>query len=174
MPNATPTLVSAPPPVGLARVEQRLGDAEVRDRRPTLGEQDVLRLDVAVYDAVLVRVRERARHVAQRAHHLGHGQLARPQARAQRFALHERHREPGEPVGVAGREEGDDVRMLQPRGERDLALEALHRHAARQLRREHLEDHAPVERRLRGEEDARHPAAAQFAVYAVALAQRLL
>ena len=36
------------------------GDAEVRnlDRALVCGEQEVLRLDVAVYDAVLVRVRE--------------------------------------------------------------------------------------------------------------------
>ena len=42
-----------------------LRDAEVGDDRRAPGEEDVVRLDVAVHDAALVRVGERARDVAQ-------------------------------------------------------------------------------------------------------------
>jgi hypothetical protein len=66
------------------------------------------------------------------------------------------------------------VRVLQPRGGRDLALEPFARHASREVGREDLEDDLPVEGRLGGEEDPRHPAAAELPLDAIGLAQRLL
>ena len=50
-------------------------DAEVRHHRVALGEQDVLRLDVAVHDAVAVRVVERVGHLARDAERLVDRQL---------------------------------------------------------------------------------------------------
>ena len=72
VPSATPSdgERAARAPRCVARGE-RLRDAEVGDHRDAAGEQHVVRLDVAVDDAVLVRVRERARDVAQDAHRLG-------------------------------------------------------------------------------------------------------
>ena len=71
----------------------RLGDAEVGDDRRAAGEQHVVRLDVAMDDAALVRVRQRLRDVAQDADRLGDRQRARArEPRAQRLALDERHR----------------------------------------------------------------------------------
>ena len=89
-------------------------------------QQDVLRLDVAVDDAVVVRVVERAGDLARDAQRVGHRQLPLAvEPVAQGLALDERHREPELAVGLARVEHGEDVRMLQPRGEPDLALEAL-------------------------------------------------
>ena len=90
------------------------------------GEQDVVRLDVAVHDAALVRVGERLR--ARRAgcsiaSAIGTGPCGQP--RAQGLALHERHRVVRQPVDVARREHRDDVRLLERRGDADLALEPL-------------------------------------------------
>ena len=55
---------SRSPPRAPRRAE-RLGDAEVGDRGRAAGEQDVVRLDVAMHDAALVRVGERARDVLE-------------------------------------------------------------------------------------------------------------
>ena len=78
----------------------------------------------------------------------------------------------GNPSTVAGREHRDDVRLAERRGELDFALEALDRQPLRQLRRHDLDDHLAVEPRLLGDKDARHPAAAQFAVNGVLARQR--
>ena len=43
--------------------DERLADAEVRDERVPLVEQDVLGLDVAVHDVVAMRVVERVGHL---------------------------------------------------------------------------------------------------------------
>ena len=66
------------------------------------------------------------------------------------------------------------MRMLQPRGELDLALEPLDRHARRELRRQQLDDDLSSERELRGHEDPRHPAAAELPLDGVGRAQRRL
>ena len=50
---------------------ERLGDAEVGHHAHAAGEEHILRLDVAVHDAVLVRVDQRARHVPEQAHRFG-------------------------------------------------------------------------------------------------------
>ena len=90
------------------------------------GEQDVVGLDVAVDDAAFVRVGERFRDVAEDARPLRRSAARRlGRARAQRFALDEGHRVVRESVDLAGDEDRDDVRMLEARGELDLALEAV-------------------------------------------------
>ena len=59
--------------------------------------------------------------------------------------------------------------MLQVGGEGDLALESCGAHLARQLRRQDLDDHLPIERPLRGEEEAAHPAGGQLSLDAVGI-----
>src|SRR6266545_866764 len=61
-----------------------------------------------------------------------------------------------EDVGLAGAEHGNDVRMLELGGELDLAVEPVDAHAIRALGRENLHGHAAGERRLLGDEHARH------------------
>lgn len=64
--------------------------------------------------------------------------------------------------------------MLQPRGEPDLAPEALGADRAGGIGREHLHDHLPPERCIARNEDVRHSAAAELALDGVRLAQRSL
>ena len=72
VPIDVPICVSVAPArrVGARRAD-RLRDAEVGDDRGAAGQQHVVRLDVAMDDAALVRVRERLRHVAQHADDFG-------------------------------------------------------------------------------------------------------
>ena len=73
MPIDVPTCVSVPRVARIlrrARRRERLRDAEVGDHGGAAGEQDVVRLDVAVHDAALVRVGERLRDFAQDARSL--------------------------------------------------------------------------------------------------------
>ena len=141
-----------------------LGDAEVGDRGASGGEQHVVGLDVAMHHAVRVRKGQSARHVAQDADHFADGERAVGQACARGLAVHVRHAEPGESVGVAGPQHRDDVRMLQLRGKEDFAVESLHRDAGEQFGRQHLDDDAAIQCALGRDVRARHPAAAEFAI----------
>ena len=80
----------------------------------------------------------------------------------------------GRPADLAGREQGHDVRMLQLGRELDLAAEPVDADARRQLGQQHLDHDVPAQRGLDRQEDPRHPAAAELALEAVGLAQRLL
>ena len=87
---------------------------EVRDHGVMAGEQHIVGLDVAVYDATGMRVRERVRHVLQDAHGVAHRQLAlASQFCPEGFALDERHRVEEDLVRSAGGEQWHDVRVLQ-------------------------------------------------------------
>ena len=107
------------------RGADRLRDSEIGDDRGAAREQHVVRLDVAMHDAALVRVAECLRHVLQNADDFGDRERAAREARAQRLAFDERHRVERQSVRVAGGQDRDDVRLLK-RGDRlDLALEPL-------------------------------------------------
>ena len=127
VPIDVPTCVSVEPSFrGRARRADRLRDAEVGHRRGTAGEQDVVRLDVAVHDAALVRVRRAPSATSRRmptASAIGSG--PRASRRAQRLAFDERHRVVRQAAHLARGEHRHDVRMLESGGELDLALEAL-------------------------------------------------
>src|SRR5213596_1542709 len=100
------------------------------------------------------------------------GQLALPrEANPERLAVHERHREVRQAVRLTRREQRYDVWMLELGRKEDLALEPFERNLRRSLRREHLDHDLAVERGLRGDEHARHPTAAEFALERVAAAQ---
>ena len=142
---------------------QQLGDAEVRDLHPALlVEQDVLRLDVAVDDALLVRVLERladGRHDHQR---LLRRQLPRLQQLPQAHAVHKLHQQVIEAVGLAEVIDGDDVGMVEPGQGLRLAREPLGKaRVFLLLAGQDLERHKAVEPRLARLIDHAHAAAAQ-------------
>ena len=62
--------------------------------------------------------------------------------------------------------------MLEGRRRLDLPLEPLDAEALRQLRREDLHHHLPLEPQPLGGEDARHAPAAEFVLEGVGAAQR--
>ena len=79
-----------------------------------------------MHDAVFVRIRQRARHIAERGHTLGDRQrLTASQACAERRPVLVRHHEVQHTIGVARIVEGHDIGVAQPRGDRDLAEKAL-------------------------------------------------
>jgi hypothetical protein len=141
---------------GLGGVDEA-GDAEVgQGRLAVAGDEDVLRLDVAVQHLGLVRRRERTRDLHADAQDVGHRQraLAR-QPVAQRAALEVVHRDVRPAAaGHPGVEDGDDVRMPgEPPGDLALALEPAHRVAVHRLDRQHLQRHDAVEALLVGAVD---------------------
>jgi hypothetical protein len=90
-----------------------------------LGEEDVLRLHVAVHETLRVRVAQGTREIATDAQRLLHGEL--PLAReplTQRPAGHERLREVERAVGLAGIEQRDDALVVQRRRAAGFAREA--------------------------------------------------
>ena len=114
-----------PPRSGRPRGRDVPGDAEVREVCVALlVEEDVRRLDVAVHDALAVRRGERGRDLLARGERLRRRQrpaLERlPQAPAAQVAHHEVRAVRLSPVVV----ERDDVRVLDPRHELRLGLEA--------------------------------------------------
>ena len=149
-----------PGPARAGRGAERLGDAEVGHHGGAGGEEDVVGLDVAVDDAVLVGVGEGPGHVAEQAHHLGEWERTPREPRAERLALDVGHGVVGQPVALARREQGDDVRVGEPGGEPDLLAEALAAHRVRQLGGQDLDHHPAPERGLLGDEDAGHATAA--------------
>jgi len=90
---------------------------------------------------------------------LSDGQLTGSlQSSAQRLSFDARHRIIKQIVFRAGKEERHDVRMLQSRGQLDLAAEATDVESGTQLRRQNFDDDIAAERDFADDEDARHPA----------------
>ena len=159
----------------IARGTQGLGDAEVGHDCGASREEHVVRLDVAMDDATLVGVLERARDVAEDANGVGDRErrLLR-KAKSKRLALHERHRVVRQAVDVTGGEHGDDVRLLERSGHPDLPLEPVGADAGGELGREHLDDDASAEAHFVSDEDARHASTTEFTLEGVGAAKRCL
>jgi hypothetical protein len=105
---------------------------------------------------------------------LSDGQLTGSlQSRAQRLSFDARHRIIKQIVFRAGKEERDDVRMLQSRGQLDLAAEAADVEPGAELGRQNFDDDIAAERDFADNEDARHPAAEVVDDF-VAIAERTL
>ena len=147
------------------RGRQRLRDAEVGDEGVRSQREDVAGLDVAVDHPALVRVGERLHHVVEDADHVAHRQRALAlHACAERLALDEGHGVVQQLLVLAGREERHDVRMLELRGELDLAPEPVDVHPRGEIGRQHLDDDRPRQRALPGDEHAAHPPAHELAI----------
>ena len=120
---------------GVARdVAHGLADAKVGDHRVAVLEHDVLGLDVAMHDTIPVSVIERARHFGRDAHGFVDWELWRGvEPVAQRLPLGGGHHVKQCAVGIAGIEEGEDVRVIELRGEPDLAEETFRAHGLRDV-----------------------------------------
>ena len=156
-------------------VLQRPRYAEVRDQRVTGGEENVLRLDVAVDHAVAVGVVQPVRHLARDAQGFVQRQRAlAAKSLAQRLALDVGHGVPQPAVGQRARvEHGEDVRVLQPGRDLDLALEPLGAVRRDQLGVQHLERDGSVVAEVVREVDRGHAAPAELALDGVAALEGL-
>ena len=122
------------------RVGQGDGDAEVGEQRLALLEEDVRRLDVTVEHGTAVGEVEGARHLADDPERLLDGKHLLPrEAVPQRLPLNQRHHVEQRAVGFAGVVEGEDVRVLEARGDLDLAEEAPGLQRRGEIRLQHLE-----------------------------------
>ena len=129
------------------------------------GEQHVVRLDVPVDHALPVGERQGVGDLDQQADGVVNRELALAgQPLAQRLAVHVGHDVPEESLALAGVEHWQDVRMLEPGGDPDLAGEAVGAERRGELGAQHLHGHAaPVLLVLRQEDDG-HAALAELAL----------
>src|SRR5205823_358086 len=133
------------------------------------GEEDVLRLDVAMHDVVRVRVFERVCHLGRDAKRLVEGELFFPvESTPERLSLDIRHHIKQRTIDLAGVEEWQNVRMLKSRRSVDLAREALARQRRSEVRSQYLDrDRARVPDVVR-QVDGRHTATTDFALNRIA------
>jgi hypothetical protein len=126
-----------------------------------------------VHHAVRVGVGHRVRYLAEDAHRLADRELSvLVEPVAQRLAAQVRHDVVQQPVVRAGRDDRQDVGVLEVLGQLDLALEARRRHLADELGGKELHhDPAPLGALGRQEETA-HPAPLELALEAVRITQR--
>jgi hypothetical protein len=125
------------------------------------GQQDVLRLHVAVHQAAGMGVGQPPRHLRRNGRRTL--RLDPPLAldqRTERLALHVLHGEVVVTVGLADVDARDDVGMTEPAGRPRLALEPPHKtRIAGQTGRQDLQRHHPVHRYLTRLVYRTHPAA---------------
>ena len=147
-------------------------DAEIGHHRPTVVQQDVLRLDVSVDHAVRVRVVQCTGHIAGNAHGFVHAELRFAiESRSQRLTVDERHHVVQKSIRFAGIEQRHYVRMLQCRRGRDFLHESLGAKHGGELRFQHLHRDAPFVLDILGEIDRRHPALPKLSLNAIAVGQ---
>ena len=155
---------------GLAHRER---DPEVGDERRAIVQEDVLGLDVAMDDAVPVRVVERRADLLCEPHRVVDGKLVLAlEAIAERLALDERHHVEQESVGLPRVEQRQDVRMLQRRRRLDLGEEPIGADDGRELGAKHLHRNTPVVLEIVREIDGGHPTGAELALESVTIGQR--
>jgi hypothetical protein len=141
----------------------------------TLAQQDVLRLDVAMDNAVSMGAVERQRHLApdpdsfvQR--QLGHSRQTVPET----LPHHVGHCVPKEPGSHAGIEDRKDVRVLEAGRQLDLAVKSLRAERRGEVGVEHFESDQPIVLEISSEIDGRHAATAKFALDPVSAPQCFL
>ena len=156
-------------PVCVMRAPPAFEIASAMPKSATTGcpslEQNVLGLEVAVDHAVRVRVVERAGDGDRDADRFVDRQLLLAlEPRAERLALDVRHHIEEQPVGVARVEQRQQVRVLEVRGDLDLAEEPLDAEHGAELRIEHLERDVAIVLEVAREIDGRHAAAPDLAL----------
>ena len=145
--------------------------AEIRDHRPPGGllDQDVVRLDVPVDDAVGVRVAQPPRDLLEQPGRLRRRQRAGAlDPLGQRLTPDVGHDEEDQVVVLFDRVNRDDVGVGEPRREPGLAQEAVLEAGLRgEVRREQFERDRPVEAHVTREKHDAQPAPAQLALQGV-------
>ncbi len=164
------------------RLGQRLGaalvecsrDAKVGDHGRATRQQDILWLDVPMHDPVAVGVTECARHLYDDAEGvLLRELLLTTEAIAQRLSLHERHDVVQKTLRLPRVVKGQDMRMLQPRGDFDFARKAFRADLRRELWVDDFNRDLAVVFYILGAKHGGHAPAPQLAVHSVGVSERL-
>src|SRR4029079_10789162 len=141
------------------------------DRLPRL-EKNVLRLEVPVNDAGLVRVTECVRDGDGDPHRLVDAKLLLAlESRAKGLALHVRHDVVKQPIRLTRIKQREKVRVLQVGRDADLAQEPLGTEHCPELGIEHFERDVALVLEVAGEEYGRHAAAPELTLEGVAAGQ---
>ncbi len=145
---------------GASLGEAEIGEVDVLSPAPR-GHEHVRRLDVAMYEAALVRRVERGRHLGNDAGRPRRVELAlRRDERAQVGPVHESHGDVEDAVSIAGCEHRNHVRMVERRRQSRLPHEAVaERQVVRQAARDHLEGNRSAQGDLHGAVHDAHAAA---------------
>jgi hypothetical protein len=139
---------------------QHAGDAEVAQVGVAVFIQhDVAGLQIAVDDALLVRVIQRQRHLTQRLFQLIHLGLAAPDELLQAAPGQIAHDDIGQALVLAVIVDGQDVGMFQVGDDIHLALETFVKAGVvQQMTRQHFDGNRAVHRLLAGAVHRRHAA----------------
>ena len=160
--------------VPAGRLAHRLRHAEIHDHGVAAGEHHVVGLDVAVHDTRRVRRGEGVDHLQQDPDRLIDRQLTGArQSLAQRLSRDIRHDVEVEAPGLTRVEQRQDVRVLQPRRNVDLAEEAVAAEGSSQLGPKHLDRNPAMVPNVFGQVDRGHSAAAQLALEHVPIPQTI-
>ncbi len=155
-----------------ARHRHRPRDAKVRDDGAPAGEQDVLRLDIAVHDVFAVGVPERVGNFLCDLDGVVERQLRFAiEPITEGFALDHRHDVIKETFRLTGIEDGQDVGMFELGGQFHFPYEPIDAHRGGQLGSQHLDGNLALELEIRGEIDDGHTAGAQLALDGVTVGQ---
>ncbi len=147
-------------------------DPEVRDHRLALVEHDVLGLHISMDHVPFVRVVQRRGNLARdRDRLIDRELLLALHLLAQRFARDVRHHVKQKTIRVPGIVEGQDVRMIQPRGDLDLAQEAIRAEHQCQLGAKHLDRYLAVVLHIVRQIYGRHASAAELSHEAIAVGE---
>ncbi len=139
-------------------------NAEIGQQRAVAVHENVVRLDVTMDDALLVRGVQRRQHLLCHLQHPSHrpGRWLDLQAVFERPAAHEQHHQVQQPVVFARVVHGQDVGVLQVGDGLNLAVEALDKVGlVRQGRIEHLDRYSTPQAQMLRLIDGAHPTTAE-------------
>jgi hypothetical protein len=153
----------------LVALGQGPGNPKISYQRAPVGrEEQILRLDVTVDDAMVVRVIKCPRGVARDSKSIVNCELPLSSV-AQALPFNERHREPELPLGFTRVVHGKDVRMLEAGSQFDLALEAFGTEREGQFRMQDLQGDRTVVPDIMGQKYSGHAATPKLPLDAVAI-----
>ena len=114
-------------------------------------------------DSCRVRGSKCVEYITPDCHRIRDGQCApSPQSRAKGFTVDVRHDVIQKTIRRTGREQRNDVRILQPGRDLDLTTKPLDAYFLRNCLRECLDDDLSIETKLAGNEYPAHPASGDF------------
>ena len=137
----------------------QFGQPEVEDLHEAVGsDHHVLRLQIAMNDAAVVRRRQSLRHFGHQPHNLLERKVAFRRQVAQIASFDQLHDDEGDLVDAADVVDGDDVRMVELRRGARLLLEAAKTlDAGRRILRQDFQRDVAIEFRVARLEDLTHP-----------------